>query len=817
MKKQAAFLTIALISAIVLCGAVSATEAYDIGTDVTNNANSIGITNSTSPDDALVITTAGSAEFKGETTEDSLQGIVDTTSAITPGNGNLITLNQPNGALEFTFIKKSGTTLIAKKYTAVSSGTGYSIDISDPVFISAADITNLESVKQELGSNWFAIVSIANAWANGAPDDLLRIAGYSGGVSEGLISSYAMAQSFVGNYPLTQSDQSYHVLVSPGGGDDNVPMFLMDDTPLKWSTAGSIKYYDFYGMSNGNPNDNVYIWWDSGDIAGKLSFWTLNPQNKIDFGTVISGTLSEIQFNNWLLGKLGTDAGSLVRIEKLATITKADFDYLWANGIDRTYIMNLGGTTPSWTTNDNVVPVNNYAAMSTAAQNAVTTANAAFAAQGLAPLNGDDLVITSAGYSQVNGLSFGALDGIISATGIKLENLYSLKRGSQTPLWFVFVKKPTTADGPLYAVFVDDSGNIVNVNYAGTPYSVFDISGTNLAGDPGSEGYAKSEAVKNAYTYSIPSYAQQDYYIVSLANQWAIGMPYDILRPACDGGCPGSGLSMGYVITQYIKSILPLGPNEYYVYIGIPAHCKEQAIMEGLGISPAQGTYFTPGLQSSSSDPNSAGIAIRWNSITNTGTAVLINYNSTIISGIQPSFNSKYWYKTMYWALWYLEEGFPGMEDYGTVLSAYSIGTKSDGTTPALITITKQDFNELVAAGEDPVAYIKNFVAPVTPPTPTPQPGGQGTGITSGITDGIAQTSALLTQAVNGAAQETTTPSEVAPGLPLGDTSSQTSGTSDFPVIPAAGILLLVIILILVYLGRETVVSAIKGSERLGK
>lgn len=815
MKKQATFMAIVLIFAILLCGAVSATETYDIGTNAAKMANNDpGITNTTNPNDALVITTAGSAKFKGKTTEDSLQGIVDTTSAITPGNGNLVTLNDPNGALEFTFVKKSGTTLIAKKYTSVSSGTEYNFNISNSVIISAADITNWEYVKQQLGPKGFGIVSIANAWANGAPKDLLKIAGYSGGVSEGLISSYAMAQNFVKNYPLTENDQSYHVLVSPGGGDDNVPMFLMDDTPLKWSTTGSNKYYNFYGMSNGNLNDNVYIWWDSGTLAGNLAFWTLNENLKNQFGTVLSGTLSEIKFNNWLLSKLGTDASSLVHIEKNTVINKANFDYLWANGIDKNYIMKLGGAAPIWNAYTNVLPENNYSNMFNAGKNAADKANAAFASQGLGTLNTDDLVITSAGYSQVNGLSFGALDGIISATftKLKLENLFSLKRGSQTPLWFVFVKKPTNTDGPLYAVFVDALGNVVPVNYNSAVYNVFDISSANLAGSSGSEGWAKSSAVFNAYTYNKPSYAQQDFYIVSLANLWAAGMPYDFLRPACDGGCPGSGLSMGYVITDYIRSVLPIGPNEYYMYIGIPAHCKEQAIMEGLGISPAQGTYFTPGSQTSPSDTNSVGIAIKWNSITNTGTAMLIDFNKAVLNPIQPQ-NSN-WYKTMYWGMWYLQHGFPGTDLYGQVLAGYSIATKSDGITPAIITITQQDFNTLVAAGGDPVKFIKNFVSPVNPNTPTPNSGYQGTGIISGIPAIIDQTFASITK-TSSVTQQTAAPAEIASGLPLGDNTTKNSN-SEIPVLPVASAILAVI-LVLLYLGKNSVISAIKRSERPGK
>jgi len=116
-------------------------------------------------------------------------------------------------------------------------------------------------------------------------------------------------------------------------------------------------------------------------------------------------------------------------------------------------------------------------------------------------------------------------------------------------------------------------------------------------------------------------------------------MPYDFLRPACDGGCPGSGLSEGYLILNYIKTVLPLGLNDYYIYIGIPAHCKERVLIHGLGVSPAKGIYFTPAVRSSSTDPNSAGIAIRWNSITNTGTAMLIDCNKEILRKDQPQEN----------------------------------------------------------------------------------------------------------------------------------------------------------------------------------
>jgi len=98
-----------------------------------------------------------------------------------------------------------------------------------------------------------------------------------------------------------------------------------------------------------------------------------------------------------------------------------------------------------------------------------------------------------------------------------------------------------------------------------------------------------------------------------------------------------SGFTQGYVILNYIKTHLPLGPNEHYIYIGIPAHCKEQVLLNGLGVSAAMGTYFTNGLRSSPNDanPNSVGIVVRWNSVTNTGTAALLTLDRKTINDLQ--------------------------------------------------------------------------------------------------------------------------------------------------------------------------------------
>jgi formylmethanofuran dehydrogenase subunit E-like metal-binding protein len=837
MKKQTIIIVAALIFALTTCGAVSATEAYDIGTDVTNNAGTdLGITNSTSPDDALVITTAGSASYNGGTTEDSLQGVVDTTNTITPGNGNLITLNDPNGALEFTFVKKTGTSLLAKKYTATQSGSSYNLIGSIPVYISS-DMTQEQwnTATQQLGSNAFTLISIANAWANGAPNDLLKIAGYSGGVSEGLISAYAMSKSFVQNYPLNTDKQSYHVLVTPGGGDDDVPMFFMDDVPLKWVTSGSIKYYNYYAMNNGNPNENTYIWWDRSVNTGNLILWKPNTQNKIDFGAFMTASLGELQYNNYLLGLLTTNPGKLIDIENAVQINKANFDYLWGtvdsttytpgHGIDRTYIAGLAPITYN-VGNGLKTDDSQYTKWLAVGQAALNAANGAIDAYNLAHgttmghFTKDDLVITSAGYVLVNGEStLGALDGVMSIGGTTLENLLSLKRAIWNPLWFAFVKKPTSyvqlsgtsVPNDLNAIMVKFSGFDANNNPLFTVSSVNDISANTLATYLKDSVPAKDLANTFGGGVQDKPYFQQDFYIISVANLWAVNAPYDFMKSAIGGGCPGSGLTQGYSIANYVMTKFPLGLGEQYIGISVLAHCKEQALMDSLGLSPAAGTYYTTGVQLPKSDLTS-GVFVIWNKITQTGHAILLNFDSNVANGMQTqdltAINggnvAGLHYSSMYWAIWWIEKAFPGGSREVQLNTAFTVVRD--------IPLTQASFNALVAAGENPAVFVKNFIVPVTP-IPISKPGDHGLG----ISDGIAQASASITQAANELAQQTAVPAEIAPGLPLGDNPTQAHNTSGIPVVPVVAVILLAAILVLVYIGRNSVVSAIRGSERFGK
>lgn len=708
IKKKIILLSLLFIFAVILCGSVSAaSNAYNTSQESVQQAISDDDLGFEDADSTLAITTAGSAQNNGQSTEDGLQGITDATSSlpdnqkISQGEGNLVVLNHPNDPLEYTYVTKKDSILNAKTYTVTSAGiiagkTAYiSSDMSQEQF---------EEAKIALGSNALEIMSIAQAWSNGATYDLLKIAASSGGISQGSISGYVMSKSFAQNYPLENSQQSYHVIVTPGNGDDNAPMALLDVAPLKWVKSGSNTYYSYYAMNSGNPDENAYIKWDRSSNTGILVLWKQNGDLKSQFtaetGIILNNELSELQFNNWLLNKLKTGPSSLILIENMVQIDKSNFDYLWAKGIDKAYINSLKPLNQQYTF-ENILPVNDYNNMFAKGQEAAQIAQSLL---GFGKGDSNIAVITSAGYSLIDGKStLGVLDGLADYMRIQLKNLMSLQVGNWVPLWFAFIKKE--ANDQLNAVLITDvNGNLITSSWNGK--YVFDISAEALKDN----NYAKN----SVYNFlgggkSDTGYYQQDYFIVGLANAWALGMPYEFQKATLEGFFPCSGLCQRILTAMYILGNYKLGPNKKYILISPAAH-HDIPFMDLLGVSPSEGTYYTQGVSNSASDPNAAVILIIWNSSTKTGKAVLLDLNQNAINAMQDEDLgvNKYYYKTMYWALWYLDKAFPGGSRADEVNAAFNVVKE--------VQITEKDLQILTGRSVDPITYLKSISSSISEP-----------------------------------------------------------------------------------------------------
>lgn len=360
MQKQIIQLTIAFLFVIIAIGASSATNSmntgdteYLMGQQVAQQALTDNQLNLQSSDRNLLITTAGSAQLNGQTTENSAQAIVDATSTlthgqdITYGSGNLLTINEPNGQLEYTFVSLTGNTLMAKKYSASQTGA---VSSSSTVNIGTSQSTEqFQAAIAFLGSNGFDLANIANLWAAGAPADLLAETYTSGGINQGTIANYAMTRTFALTYPTG----SNYVITNAGGLDDDILMY------------GTFGFNEIlFSTSSGIPGETAFINYNrvNNERSGVLSLMKQNDLTSQFGSPVVAGTLSEIQYNRWLLSTLKTNSAALFTVEALKFVNESEIAYLWyddslgyGHGIDKNFIATLSDASTSW--NTDVLPI----------------------------------------------------------------------------------------------------------------------------------------------------------------------------------------------------------------------------------------------------------------------------------------------------------------------------------------------------------------------------------------------------------------------------------------------------------------------------
>jgi len=173
---------------------MQATEAYKIGREVTKKADQI--LNFTKTGQVLVITTAGIVKYKNSTSEDAIEGILnEAKNIVSYGKGNLIVLKKTAiDPLIFAFVIRKGNDLILAYYinnTLIYHGT-ISQNMTQGQW---------NNFTQKIGNDAFPIASLANAWAIGAPIDLLKQAAFHGHLCSGCISGYAMSKTVYIYYP----------------------------------------------------------------------------------------------------------------------------------------------------------------------------------------------------------------------------------------------------------------------------------------------------------------------------------------------------------------------------------------------------------------------------------------------------------------------------------------------------------------------------------------------------------------------------------------------------------------------------------------
>ncbi len=178
-----------------------ATANYKLGREVTSKADQI--LNFSSADSVLAITTAGVPKLNGVTSEDCIEGILNAGNGkFSYGKNNVLMLRQTAvDPVDFAFITKKGTNLQVVVFRNGSTTPVYTGTISENM-TKAQWNTFVQKVTSE---NGFSFASLANAWAAGAPADVLREAAFHGHVCEGTLGGYTITKALLQYYPPKQA------------------------------------------------------------------------------------------------------------------------------------------------------------------------------------------------------------------------------------------------------------------------------------------------------------------------------------------------------------------------------------------------------------------------------------------------------------------------------------------------------------------------------------------------------------------------------------------------------------------------------------
>ena len=225
------------------------------------------------------------------------------------------------------------------------------------------------------------------------------------------------------------------------------------------------------------------------------------------------------------------------------------------------------------------------------------------------------LALTDATYVKVNGrTSEGYVDMIREVTGCSIGkgNLLLFHRPVTYPLKVVLFRKDTKD-----AVVITLDGNKT------------EKVKVNLDGDKAASPDGWKQIQKKIK--SIPD----TFSMVTIANAWAKGAPYDFLK-CCEFHnhlCPG--VSSGYQIVQFILERYSLKKAEKYAWISCPPWCKDDAIQILLDLTPGKRSMFVKNLSGDQKkaisgekkNDNIAGILVIWNNKKNKGRAIALRYN----------------------------------------------------------------------------------------------------------------------------------------------------------------------------------------------
>ncbi len=181
------------------------------------------------------------------------------------------------------------------------------------------------------------------------------------------------------------------------------------------------------------------------------------------------------------------------------------------------------------------------------------------------------MCLTNAGYVKYQGQSTRILYDVFSEkAGISIgkANLLPVHSAADEELWFAFVQKKSEKELPM--VFVSLNGQEI---HTADPINIY------------ADKHWSFRPVEDAV-------GKKAFSVITIANGWADGIPEDMMFGSLfhDHFC--CGVATGYFTVRFIQKHIPLKNRERYTYIGAPAWCQDDYIMNCLNLTPGKNGYY---------------------------------------------------------------------------------------------------------------------------------------------------------------------------------------------------------------------------------
>ncbi len=209
--------------------------------------------------------------------------------------------------------------------------------------------------------------------------------------------------------------------------------------------------------------------------------------------------------------------------------------------------------------------------------------------KGVKPKRGNLIVMSNAGYAEVNGYTTqAALDGLTRATGASRGrfSLLEIHSAPNTPLWFAIYDK---ASG-LCSYLQMNSSVIQKLSAAVSGLPAAELFSINAIEDINAE-HLYANALEYNEKFSKGIFGGNEFRIITIANAMAKNAPAYAARAFefHDHYCPG--VTSGILMVNYLKKQFPLTSGGSYFVQAIQPWCKEDALMVLLNATPGKSGY----------------------------------------------------------------------------------------------------------------------------------------------------------------------------------------------------------------------------------